>query len=191
VGEPSGAFDQQYTWTIPTGDAVGTTKSLNLSANQILAPGSYTYQVTALDLCKNEVTKEITIEVSPLPTVKASPELITSCPKEITIEVSPLPTVKASPELITSCPGEPVTLTATGADTYTWLTIAGEQVGTGSSIQVNPHTPTQYVVIGGDKNGCENTDNVQINMYAPLVITASEEKIICKNEAVRLIQYGK
>ncbi len=65
----------------------------------------------------------------------------------VTIKASPVLTVSSSNTLI--CTGESVTLSATGASSYTW-----SMAGTGSSITVLPLTTTVYTVNGTGANGC-------------------------------------
>ncbi len=51
-----------------------------------------------------------------------------------------------------TCPGGTVTLTASGASTYSWSTSQS-----GTSISVSPAVTTSYTVIGTDANGCINS----------------------------------
>lgn len=71
------------------------------------------------------------------------------------VTVNPLPTVNAttSSTLICTLPTQQTaTLSATGANTYTWSNST-----TGSSTAVSPSVTTTYTVTGTDANGCENT----------------------------------
>lgn len=64
-----------------------------------------------------------------------------------TVMVNNLPVVTASSA--TNCAGMPVSLTAGGANTYTWSTTA-----TGGTIVVMPTSSSSYTVMGTDANGC-------------------------------------
>jgi gliding motility-associated-like protein len=66
------------------------------------------------------------------------------------------------------CPGGTATLTASGANTYTWSTSQ-----TGSSITVSPSTATNYTVTGTDVNGCVNATVVTVTINPLPVITVS------------------
>ena len=80
--------------------------------------------------------------------------------KHITIYA--LPTVVASSSSI--CLGRQATLTATGANTFTWSTGA-----TTASISITPTTTATYTVTGTDVNGCSNTDIGSITvLHAPI-----------------------
>ena len=57
------------------------------------------------------------------------------------------------------CPGESVTLTATGASSYSWSTGSSSP-----SIVVNPNVATTYSLIGIDINGCKK----MVTYYLPI-----------------------
>jgi len=69
------------------------------------------------------------------------------------IDVNPLPTllVATSPVNGSVCAGENVTLTATGASTYSW------SGGITNGVAFAPTQSATYVVTGTDANGCSNT----------------------------------
>jgi hypothetical protein len=77
-----------------------------------------------------------------------------------TVSVVPAPqlTVSSSPTLI--CAGESTTLTASGANTYSWGTS-----GAGGSITVTLTASEAFTVTGTDNNGCTDTKvlNQQVN----------------------------
>ncbi|MES2680549.1 MAG: kelch repeat-containing protein [Bacteroidota bacterium] len=70
----------------------------------------------------------------------------------VTVGLFPLPNVMASTPRPTICKNEPVTLTAAGANTYTWNGTAN-----GATISVTPTLTTTYVVSGTDINGCSRS----------------------------------
>ncbi len=69
----------------------------------------------------------------------------------ITITVIPSPTVNATTSTSLICSGQSVTLSATGANTYTWDTGSNSPV-----IVVSPTITTNYTVTGSGSNGCTN-----------------------------------
>jgi hypothetical protein len=71
----------------------------------------------------------------------------------ITITVNPNPTVTVVSSKPTMCKGEKVTLTASGADSYSWPTTSN----TTNTVQVNPASTIIYTVTGTDANGCTGT----------------------------------
>jgi hypothetical protein len=70
----------------------------------------------------------------------------------VTVMVNTLPNVSALTNNTLLCTGQTVTLTAGGANTYTWSTNEASM-----SISVNPTITTNYTVTGTDANGCENS----------------------------------
>jgi hypothetical protein len=56
----------------------------------------------------------------------------------------------------TSCAGQPVTLTAGGATTYSWSSSSQ----TGNQITVSPASTTNYVVTSNDPNSCKNSASI-------------------------------
>ena len=78
---------------------------------------------------------------------------------QVTITVNPLPNVDAGLDQ-SICDGEQATISASGANTYTW----DNMLGAGQSFDVSPSTTTTYTVTGTDGNGCENTDQVTITV---------------------------
>jgi len=100
-----------------------------------------------------------------------------------TIVVNPLPTVLInSGNPVAVCNGQSVTLSASGANTYSWNTGANT-----ASINVSPATNTSYTVTGTDVNGCVNTGvvNVTVNPLPPTP-TASSNSPVCAGAAINL-----
>ncbi|MEX1191626.1 MAG: T9SS type A sorting domain-containing protein, partial [Brumimicrobium sp.] len=93
----------------------------------------------------------------------------------ITITVNPLPTVDAGNDQFL-CEGDDVTLTASGADNYTW---------DNGITQGIPFTPsvgsTTYTVTGTDANGCENTDQVEVSVEEYPSVNAGDDQTLCAN----------
>ncbi|MDC0339308.1 T9SS type A sorting domain-containing protein, partial [Flavobacteriales bacterium] len=74
---------------------------------------------------------------------------------QVAINVNVLPTVGAGLDQ-TVCEGDTVTLSGTGASSYTW------DNGVSDGVAFNATTTATYTVIGADVNGCENTDSLTI-----------------------------
>ncbi len=66
------------------------------------------------------------------------------------------------------CIGDSATVTATGANTYTWT--AGTNPATGSSVVASPATTTSYTVTGTSTSGCVGsaTATVTVNPLPPI-----------------------
>lgn len=83
--------------------------------------------------------------------------------------VKPLPVVSV-PTPAPICIGASITLTASGASSYTWSPAAGLSATTGTSVTANPTVTTTYTVTGIDAGGCSNftTVTVTVNPIATL-----------------------
>ena len=87
-----------------------------------------------------------------------------TCPanKTATIVITPNPTVSVSNQTI--CPGGTATITASGANTYSWSTSF-----TGNPLMVTPGSTTTYTVIG-TTTGCTNTKTVSVTVGTSLSV---------------------
>lgn len=93
----------------------------------------------------------------------------------VVINMRCLPDVDAGPD-VSYC-GSPVTLTATGTNSYSWSLLNGTVIGTGASITVAPSTTTTYVVTGTGK-ACSNTDTVVVTPGS-VNVNAGADQITC------------
>lgn len=108
-----------------------------------------------------------------------------NCPgsQTISVGVNMNPVVSASLSSSTVCSGNTVTLSATGALTYTWfpVNIAGQIINT------NPVSNINYTVTGADVNGCINTAIVPVNVNAnPTLSISSSSLTICSGSSASL-----
>lgn len=109
--------------------------------------------------------------------------------QSMTINVVPGPTVTASAGLTTICEGTPVTLSATGADTYVW----NNGLGAGATHTVTPSVTTEYIVTGTQTaTGCTDADTVTItvNPLPNVVANASPNDSICLGDNLTLTGSG-
>ncbi|MDA9666532.1 hypothetical protein N9T48_00545, partial [bacterium] len=94
-----------------------------------------------------------------------------------TITVNDLPTVDAGTDQ-TVCGGDNVTLSGSGASTYTW------DNGVTDGVAFTASTTTTYTVTGTDANGCINTDQVTVTITPDNTAgTASYSPTLCINTA--------
>lgn len=144
-----------YTWTLPSG-WTGTSNSNSITA---VAGTTGTISVTANNSCGASSPLSLAV------TVNAAPILTTT--------VSPSTTV---------CAGTAVTLTANGANTYSW---------TGSITNGVPFTASTsqtYTVTGTGSNSCQSTTTVSLTVN-PLPVaasTVSPGNIICTGSPITL-----
>ena len=89
-----------------------------------------------------------------------------------TITVNTLPTVDAGSDQ-TVCFGDDVTLSGSGASTYSW------DNGITDNTAFTASTTTTYTVTGTDANGCQNTDRVTVTVNAlPTVSAGSDQPFV-------------
>jgi N-acetylneuraminic acid mutarotase len=101
-------------------------------------------------------TGALTNSIAPTPTVNSTYSVVGAtgtCADTafVSVMVNPLPNILTSSTSSLICSGESVTLTSTGANSYTWS--SGENVTT---IVINPTITTSYTITGEDANGCVN-----------------------------------
>lgn len=96
-----------------------------------------------------------------------------------------LVTVNATPQLVMPanqavCIGDPITLTASGADTYTWTG------GITNGVAFTPNTTTTYDLTGANNNGCTSTGSVTVTVNPLPIIQAGNDIIVCEGTSVTL-----
>ncbi|MDF2447703.1 MAG: hypothetical protein K0R26_207 [Bacteroidota bacterium] len=105
----------------------------------------------------------------------------------ITLIVSPLPTLTVSASTNTICAGSTVTLTASGASSYTWN--PGGIVGT--SITDAPSITTNYTVTADNGSGCITNETITINVNsAPSISITATPTTLCAAGTVTLTASG-
>jgi len=118
----------------------------------IIASGALTYSWSTGSTNSN-------INVSPITstTYTVTGYDISNCSntKTISLLVNPSPTVTAVSNTSLLCVGQSATLSASGANNYTW-----SPGGVGTSIVISPTTTATYTVLGVAANGCQNTTSL-------------------------------
>lgn len=100
----------------------------------------------------------------------------------ITVVVNPLPTITISSTATAVCSGTSLTLTAAGADTYSW------SGGISNGVSFNPYASATYTVTATNAlTGCQDTASRFITVYAlPNVTATSTAAEICTGGSVTL-----
>jgi uncharacterized protein (TIGR02145 family) len=98
-----------------------------------------------------------------------------------TIAVNALPTVTSTANQ-TVCAGTSVTLSGSGASSYSWSN------GISNGVAFTPNSTTTYTVTGTNANGCTNTaqTTVTVNALPAANITAQGATTFCQNNSVTL-----
>lgn len=118
-----------------------------------------TYTVTAKDSygCKN--TADATVTVKPLPDIQIT-----------------------NPGAV--CASSEVTLTASGADSYSWT--GDVNPGSGATYTVRPTATNKQFFVTGTKDGCENTADITLEVLDAPVLADARELAECVNGEVDL-----
>jgi len=98
-----------------------------------------------------------------------------------------LPTLSITASSATVCATSPVTVTASGANTYSWNTGAGS-----AATVVNPAVNTVYSVVGTETvNGCSSTKTIAISTLSlPIVNVALSSTAVCDGSSATLTASG-
>ncbi len=144
----------------PAAICAGTSASLTGS-------GASTYNWATLSNPTVSIGTGASINVSPILTASYIVTGTSSATCEnkdtVSVTVNQLPTVTIAALNDTICVGDTLSMSANGANTYTWF-ISGNPtaIGIGTSIQVSPSASTTYVLQGVDANTCEDNDTLII-----------------------------
>ena len=99
-----------------------------------------------------------------------------------TITVNPIPTVNAGADQ-TVCAGTTITLSGTGANTYSWTN------GVSNAVPFSASQAQTYTVTG-TANGCSNTDQVTINVNPLPNVNAGPDQMLCEGQSTILSGSG-
>lgn len=146
------------------------------SNNAGLSMGYYTGSGATGALTSNTITSTQTVYA-----YAAAGTCITQIPVLVTI--NPLPVVNAGLDQAV-CMNTPVVLSGSGALSYSW----NNNVSNGTAFV--PTTTTTYTVNGTDANGCQNTDQVLVTVYALPAVNAGADQTICNASSTVLAGSG-
>lgn len=102
----------------------------------------------------------------------------------VVISQSSLPPVNAGND-IAVCPGGSVTLSASGATSYSWNN------GVSDGVSFVPSSSGVYTVTGTDASGCTNTDQVIVTVNSlPIVNAGPDTTLVCPGAQIKLSGSG-
>ena len=133
----------------PSNTAICKGKTVTLSA---ASPFTYGYNWNDGSVVNPFQNASFTPTITTTYTVTATDVNNCSLSSTVVVTVNPNPTVTAVADRSVICKGEAVTLTASGAATYTW-----NNTTSGQSVTLSPSTSTTYVVMGATGSGCTNS----------------------------------
>ena len=161
----SGTISSPISWTGPNGF---TSASQNPVISNVTTSNAGVYQVTYTDQ-------------------------VTTCSSSnsVTVNVNPLPTITVAPASPAICLGNSITLTASGAVSYSWSPATGLSATIGPTVTANPLTTTTYTVTGTDANGCTNTVVVEVAVISlPVISLTPASATICRGSSTSLTASG-
>jgi gliding motility-associated-like protein len=104
---------------------------------------------------------------------------------DVFVDVVPLPIVDAGSNTDV-CSGQPFSLGATGAATYSWQPANWLNNATIPNPSATIITPVTFTVTGTDLNGCVNTDLLTLSIIPQPLITGTSVSMICPGAEVTL-----
>mgnify|MGYP000169697491 CR=1 FL=1 len=113
---------------------------------------------------------------------------------EIVVNPNPLPviTVTPGPQVAFCNGGNPVTLVASGAATYSWTPATGLSASSGDSVQASPTNSTNYTITGVDAFGCSAITNVTVQVAnAPNFTLIANRTLVCSGDTTMLRAQGQ
>ena len=174
----------------PSITASNTLTCLNPTSQLSTTPGptGFSYAWTGPGIVGANNTQSITVS-QPGNYVVAVANLTNTCSGNATITVTSnttAPIVLATPSNSSICFGQSVSITASGASTYTWNTSS-----TSANINVAPTANTIYTVIGTDAvNGCTNSATSNITVIPLPVPNANSNSAVCVGNTLNLTGNG-
>ncbi|MFY7729240.1 MAG: T9SS sorting signal type C domain-containing protein, partial [Flavobacterium sp.] len=143
-----------------------TNNALTVSTTATTAAGVYYFRavIDSASPCDDTVSSVVTLTVSQ-PSVTASASSSTYCTPG----------------------GTAVTLSASGASTYSWSPATGLSATTGASVTASPTATTTYTVTGTNEFGCTATSTVTVTVNnAPTVTAIAAVSEVCAGGTVQL-----
>lgn len=139
--------------SLPTVNAVSTSSAVCAGTSATLtASGANTYTWTSVGTGSTIV---VTPTAATTYTVDGTDANGCVGTQIVSVNTNSLPVMSANTSASVLCVGNSATLTASGANTYSWTS-----VGAGASVVVSPTTTTTYTVEGTDVNGCTDTISI-------------------------------
>ncbi len=107
-----------------------------------------------------------------------------------TVVVNTPPTVQVTSSTPEICVGQgTATLTASGADTYTWAPAVGLSATTGMAVTATPDKTTTYTVTGiNAETGCSSTATVTVKVNPLPEVNAGTDLVICDRPVATKLQ---
>mgnify|MGYP000113645785 CR=1 FL=1 len=154
--------------------------AINFSGSQAAAVYTWTNSNTAIGLASNgtgNIPSFILTNNTGAPitsTITVSPSLNSCTGNSITFTITVNPNPSITVNNATICAGSSATLTASGANTYTWSPATGLSTSTGATVTANPSATTTYTITGTNTaTACTNSAIATVTVNNAPVISGS------------------
>ncbi len=109
----------------------------------------------------------------------------------VVVTVVNTPTISVTPNNPFVCSGAAATMTASGANTFTWSPSAGLNATTGATVSASPSGTTTYTVIGTLNSGCTGSTTVVVSLgNNPTVTTNPSTSQLCDGANINISAFG-
>jgi hypothetical protein len=98
-------------------------------------------------------------------------------PQDMPFSISYTNSCVATVTISSTSPCSPATLTAAGADNYTWSPATGLSATSGATVTASPTTATTYTVTGTDANGCIGAATVVVGVGASSAVLSGSRAL--------------
>ena len=105
------------------------------------------------------------------------------------VVINPNPVISANASANNLCGTQTISLTASGASSYSWSPNIYLSSSTGSTISAIPLTSVTYTVTGTSASGCTSQTTIPVNVFAAVTITSTGGNI-CTGQSALLTASG-
>ena len=175
------------TIVLPTSVCAGQTLTLNSSSNGVPLNWQWTVTNAANSIVYNSASPSF-VPAGGIYTISllSSNNSATSCPVTLTLNAGNLPALNISANSTVVCPGRSATLTASGAQSYTWIPGGFS----GNTQFVSPAVNTTYSVTGSNGN-CINSAAISVSVVPNFSLSTSvSQSLICYGQSVTINASG-
>ena len=207
VASPNSSLTYTVVGTDTNGCIDTAFSHINVSTSPVVAPAnqticegnsaflSITSNLTGSSFLWSNNSTNSSISVSPITTsiysVTATDSNGCVGTGQASVTVNPLPNIILSPTAPSICPGTSVTISASGASSYSWSPSLGLSTTTGSSVVASPSSTTTYMVIGQSSFGCSDTAYITVNVNPTAEVDIDhEDTLVCIGSTFSLTASG-
>jgi hypothetical protein len=108
----------------------------------------------------------------------------------VSVTSTPVPvSAVVSPTVV--CAGSPATITASGANNFTYTPGPSSQSGPNTTLAVNPFAATVYTIKGYNGNGCPGTTTISLAVNPiPTITVVNSTSLVCAGQSATLTASG-